>query len=239
LAGVHDQLRKIRDSQAKIEKATNPPLWRKILRSTPVRWGFGLLVLIILAIWGAPLLVQHYFGSGAAATDNAGLPQSKGDSGQLPPGAYDAVVDVYRLPAEGFAPNRTCFIFSSAAAAQFGHAFGTTTCEAAITKITAQITDRNAYSQVQPGSYLPPVSGSMVTVSSCDFPVTGGPRLGTFTVTKQNQGWEITGYQPQQPCPAPSGSATPTSGAATATTTQGVPTEAPIPTGGFSGIPTG
>ncbi len=245
LAGVRSQLAEIRASQAKIEKVTNPPLWRKILRSTPVRWAAGLLILVILAVWGVPALIQHYFGSGndPGSTDNAGLPQSKGDSGQLPTGPYDAVLDVYRLPAEGFPPSRTCYIFSTSAAAKFALAFGAKTCEDAVTGITARITDQDAYTQLAPGDYLPPVSGSTVTVSSCDFPVTGGPRLGTFTVTRQDQGWEITDYAAQGPCAAPAGSATPTSGATTPGTTPptapGPPSEAPIPTGGFSGIPTG
>jgi hypothetical protein len=237
LTGVRHQLQKIQDSQAKIEKVTNPPLWRKILRGTPFRWAVGILILIVLAVWGVPALVEHYFGSDAAAhTNGAGKPDTPGDSGQLPTGPYDAVVDVYRLPAEGFAPSRTCFIFSAAAKKSFAQAFDVPTCEAAITKIASQITDRDAYAEPDL-TRLPVPAGTTITVSSCDFTVTGGPRLGAFTVTKQEQGWEITGYEGPLPCPATTPPTGPTTGSAQTTTPTGPATEPAIPTGDFSGIP--
>jgi hypothetical protein len=235
LAGVRDQLHKIQHSQAKIERVTNPPLWRKILRSTPVRWAMGILLLIILAVWGVPALIQHYFGSNVDQhTNGAGKPSSIGVSGLLPGAPYDTVAAVYLLPAQGSPASRTCLLFSPTAAKTFAQAFGAASCEAAVGKITAQITDRNAYATPDM-SMLPNPTGDTVTVSSCAFDVTGGPRLGTFTVTKQEDGWLVTGYQAQQPCT----SSVPTTGPGqpTATTTPGLPTEQPIPTGGFSGIP--
>lgn len=237
LAGMRHQLHQIQHSQTKIEKATNPPLWRKILRSTPLRWAVGLLVLILVAVWGVPALIQHYFGSGVSAhTNGAGKPTSIGSSGQLPTAPYDAIAAVYLLPAQGSPASRTCLLFSPAAAKSFTQAFGATSCEAAVGKITAQITDRNAYSDPDM-SMLPTPAGNTVTVSSCQFTVIGGPRLGTFTVRRQEDGWLITGYQAQQPCPVPTSTPSTTGPGRPAPTTQGVPTESTIPTGGFSGIP--
>jgi hypothetical protein len=85
---------------------------------------------------------------------------------------------------------------------------------------------------------VPEPTGQSAVISSCDLIVSGGPRLGTFTVTKQDQGWEITGYAAQQPCPT----ATPTTTGPVApapTTTPGIPTEPGIPTNGDTGIPIG
>jgi hypothetical protein len=237
LAGVRHQLKQIQDSQAKIEKVTNPPLWRKILRSTPVRWAVGILLLIIVGTVGVPLLIQHYFGSDSAAhTNGAGKPNSAGESGQLV-GPLDSVVDVYVLPAEGQPPSRVCFMFSAAAKRDFAQTFGAPSCEGAISKIEPQITDRTAYAETSAAN-VPEPTGQSAVISSCDLIVSGGPRLGTFTVTKQDQGWEITGYAAQQPCPT----ATPTTTGPVApapTTTPGIPTEPGIPTNGDTGIPIG
>jgi hypothetical protein len=202
LAAVRTQLQQLQDSQAKIERATNPPLWRKILRSTPLRWAVGLLVLILIAIWGVPALIQHYVGGGGTPTNNAGKPTSIQDSGQLPGAPYDAIADVYLFPAEGLAPDKSCLLFSAGAAKSFAQAFGTSSCPAAFINIAGQITDKDTYSDPDM-SMLPVATGTTITVSSCDFDVEGGPRLGTFTVTRVAKGWQITSYQAQQACPAP------------------------------------
>ena len=202
LGQVQAQLNQIQQSQAKIERATNPPLWRKILRSTPFRWAVGLLVLIMVAIWGVPALVEHYVGGdNAAHNNNAGKPTGVGDSGLLADSSYDAIMDAYLFATDPYnkTPDRSCLIFSPGAQKSFAQAFGVPTCPAAFAKITGQITDQGAYSQPDM-SMLPVVSGDSVTVNSCAFKVTGGPRLGTFTVTKEDKGWWITSYQAQQPC---------------------------------------
>ena len=124
---------------------------------------------------------------------------SNGVSGQLPQTPLDAVVDVYLLSATGVPGNQICFIFSPSAGAEFAKAFGVGTCTAAIGKIRPQITDASAYASTSPAN-VPQLGARTVTVSSCNLAVSGGPLLGTFTVSKQDQGWEITGYQAQQPC---------------------------------------
>lgn len=201
LAVVQAQLHEMRQSQAKIERATNPPLWRKILRSTPFRWAIGLLVIVLIAIWGVPALVQHYVGGGNDQhTNTAGKPTSIQQSGQLAGAPYDAVADVYLFPAEGLSPDKSCLTFSASAAKSFAQAFGTSSCVAAFTKIAGEITDKDAYSDPDTSKLPTNPTGNTVTVDSCDLGVTGGPRLGTFTVTHVDKGWEITGYQPQRTC---------------------------------------
>jgi hypothetical protein len=204
LAGVQQQLTQIQQSQAKIERATNPPLWRKILRSTPFRWAVGLLVIVLIAIWGVPALVQHYVGGdNDQHTNTAGKPTSIQQSGQLAGAPYDAVADIYLFPAEGMTPDKSCLTFSASAAKSFAQAFSTSSCPAAFTKIASMITDKDAYSDPDTSKLPTSPTGDTVTVDSCDLGVTGGPRLGTFTVTHVDKGWLITGYQAQQPCPAP------------------------------------
>jgi hypothetical protein len=204
LGQVQQQLHEIRQSQAKIERATNPPLWRKILRSTPFRWAVGLLVIALIAIWGVPALVQHYVGGGTDQhTNPAGKPISIQQSGQLAGAPYDAVADIYLFPAEGLAPDKSCLTFTASAAKSFAQAFGTSSCVAAFTKIASEITDKDAYSDPDTSRLPSNPTGNTVTVDSCDLGVSGGPRLGTFTVTHVEKGWQITGYQAQQPCPAP------------------------------------
>ena len=159
---------------------------------------------MLIAIWGVPALVQHYVGGGSTQqTNSAGKPTSITDSGQLAGAPYDAVADVYLFPAEGLSPDKSCLTFSPSARTSFAQAFGTSSCAAAFTKIASQITDKDAYSDPDTSKLPTNPTGNTVTVDSCDLGVTGGPRLGTFTVTHVEKGWEITGYQAQQPCPTP------------------------------------
>jgi hypothetical protein len=205
LAGVQQQLNQIQQSQAKIERATNPPLWRKILRSTPFRWAVGLLVIVLIAIWGVPALVQHYVGGDNhdQNTNNVGLPTSIEGSGQLASSPYDAATDIYLFLGEGQSAHNACLTFSASARQSFAQAFGTASCDAAYTKIAGQITDKNAYSEPDISQLPPSPTGTTITVDPCLLGVTGGPRLGEFTVTQvPNKDWLISGYQAKT-CPAP------------------------------------
>jgi hypothetical protein len=211
LSGMQQQLAELTASQARIERVTNPPTWQKILRNKWLHRLLWLVIIILLATWGVPKLVHHYFGG---ETDTSGgsaaLPLPKEQSGELPEHAHDAVYDVYLFIA-GNHPVQACFPFSNTAAVQFANAAGTgNDCQKAVTQLHSQLTNANAYANTSL-SQLPIVQGTTVVVSSCDFDVTGGPRLGTFTVTQQSQGWEITDYAAPAPCPPP------TSGTSTST----------------------
>jgi hypothetical protein len=197
----------MRQQLARIERVTNPPTWQKVLRNKWLHRLVWLVALIVLATWGVPALIHHYFGNSDSGTGPAALPLPKGQSGVLPEGPHQAVADVYMFIAEN-QPTDACLIFSGPAGRQFAATFGTRTCEQAATMLYGQVTDKATYGSplLTP---LPSPQGATMIISSCSFAVSGGPRLGTFTVTQQNQGWEITGYAAgPTPCPA---SAPPTS----------------------------
>lgn len=201
------QLSDMRQQLARIERVTNPPTWQKILRNKWLHRLVWLVVLIVVATWGVPTLVEHYFGNhDADSTGPAALPLPKGQSGVLPEGPHQAVADVYMFVAEN-QPTAACLIFSTAAAGQFATHNDAATCPAAVTALSGQVTDRADYGQPDL-TILPSPQGNTMTISSCSFTVSGGPRLGTFVLTKQEQGWEITAYDGAAPCPA---SAPPTS----------------------------
>ncbi|HEY4460343.1 MAG TPA: hypothetical protein VGN81_38895 [Pseudonocardiaceae bacterium] len=165
------------------------------------RWQLNLIaagaVLMIsgcaVTVTVSPVDVQH--------TSSAAKPTSIQQSGQLPATPYDAVAVIYLFPAEGIAPDKSCLIFTASAAKSFGQAFGASSCAAAFTKIASQITDKDAYSEPDTSRLPSNPTGNTITVDSCDLGVTGGPRLGTFTVTHLEKGWQITGYQAQRTCP--------------------------------------
>jgi hypothetical protein len=214
LSGMQQQLAELTASQARIERVTNPPLWQKILRNKWLHRLIWLVIIVLLATWGVPKLIHHYFGNDDNGTGgSAALPLPKEQSGVLPGGPHDAVADVY-LFVGGNHTTQACLIFSTAAAAKFAAAAGAPNCPAAVTALHGQVTDAAAYEAPQLTQLPSPQGGEMV-ISSCEFDVAGGPRLGTFTVTQQSQGWEITDYTGPAPCPPPpsdtSGSTPPTS----------------------------
>lgn len=209
LAGVRQHLAELSATQGQINRTLNPPTWQKVLRNKWLHRLVWLIVIVVLATWGVPKLIHHYFGTSDAAGGgpSAALPLPKGQSGVLPQGPHQAVADVYTFIAENY-PTQACFIFSTPAARQFATAAGTSTCAAAVAAIHGQVGDKDAYAEPDL-TPLPSPSGDTMTISSCDFPVTGGPRLGTFTLTKQQQGWEITRYEAPAPCPTPTSASAP------------------------------
>lgn len=209
---LHEQLEGMRRQLARIEKTTNPPWWRKIMRSRWISGLIGAVLLIILAVWGVPALIHHYFG-GDDNTDAsnpsapANLPLPIGQSGELATGPHDAVADVYLFIAQNN-PKYLCGgQMNQQAAQQFAAATGTATCAEAVRSIHASLTDANAYANQQLTQLPPPVGNTMV-IASCQFTVVGGPALGTFTVTKQDKGWQITNYVATASCPATSSGST-------------------------------
>ena len=207
LAGVRQHLAELSASHAQINRTLNPPLWKKILGS---RWLYRLVwlaVIVIIGVWGIPALVQHFLGgAGSGSNPNQSLPKEL--NGTLIDDPKREVVGIYKFVATDD-PVNACHVFSITAANQFASAYGVQTCEKAIDVLSKQVKDKASYQR----PYLDPLPeppGGLMTISSCSFPVVGGPRLGTFTMTQQNAGWEITGYAAQQSCPAPTSSAPPT-----------------------------
>ncbi|HEX5407631.1 MAG TPA: hypothetical protein VFX16_35610 [Pseudonocardiaceae bacterium] len=205
LAGMQQQL-------ARIERVTNPPLWQKILRNKWLHRAVWLVIIVVLATWGLPKLINHYFGGGTdqnpAAPGN--LPLPKNQSRELAQHQDDAVTDVYLFIALK-QPEHACFYFVGAAGQEFANAVGASTCTAAVQKLERQVTD--------PGTYQAPIltaqrdlTSPTMAIRSCDFEIGGGPLLGNFVVTQQpDQTWGITSYSKgPSTCPATTIPAPPT-----------------------------
>lgn len=202
LVGMRQQL-------ARIEKVTNPPTWQKILRNKWLHRAIWLVIVLALASWGVPKLIQHYFGGGdqQSTTGPANLPAPIGQSGALPQGPHDAVQEVYLFVGDDN-PSYQRFLcadlFTPAAARQFGAAHaGGGTCVQAMNRLHAQVKPGAGDTYGSPDlTQLPNPTGSSMVISSCDFTVTDGPVLGTFTVVRQNSGWQIVNYAPPVACPS-------------------------------------
>jgi hypothetical protein len=202
LAGMRQQL-------ARIEKVTNPPTWQKILRNKWLHRALWLVIIVALASWGVPKVIQHYLGGGdqQTTTGPANLPAPIGQSGALPTGPHDAVQEVYLFVGDNN-PSYQRFLcsdlFTPTAARQFGaaHADGGT-CVQAMDRLHAQVKPGAGDTYGMPDlTQLPAPQGTSMVISSCDFTVTDGPMLGTFTVVQQDKGWQIVNYAPPTACPS-------------------------------------
>jgi hypothetical protein len=201
-AELERQFAQLHQRLARIDSAVNPPVWRKVLRSGWLHRIVWLVVVALIAIFGIPLLIEHLFGSHNPTTPGSDLPPPSKEQkvGQLPDGAHEAVYDVYMWVADNDSFD-ACNAFNSTTKADFVRAVGALDCQHAIDALHNQVSDPTDYGNPNLRD-LPAPAGSTMTISSCDFTVTGGPRLGTFTVTHVETGWEITGYRAQQPCPS-------------------------------------
>lgn len=207
LAGVRQHLAELSAAQTQINRTINPPRWKKILRSRWVHRLAWLAVIVIIVVWGVPILIDHVFNSPGRNTA-----QNPDVNRTLEANPTNLVFDVYQSvasPDQKDARGAACHLFNQAAADQFSAVFHTSRCEDAITKLHTQVTDSNAYPPSEVNQMHVP-SGSTMVISSCSFPVTGGPRLGTFITTQlSDKNWQITGYTRQEPCPAPTSASAP------------------------------
>lgn len=114
----------------------------------------------------------------------------------LPTTPKDTVRAVYHYLAAK-QPPVACALFDPAGAAQFAGDFKAKDCESAMRDLAAKVTD--------PASYGNPkftedalISDASASVSSCTitWPGAAGPKLGAFSLTRQqNGGWIISGHQ--------------------------------------------
>ena len=212
LAGVRQHLAELSVAQTQINRTLNPPLWQKILRNKWLHRAAWLVIIVIIATWGVPVLVQHFFGdNGSSANESPFKPKT--ENGLLPPDPKREVAAMYKFVARNDTGNG-CFVFSAPAAAEFARAWGVSTCAQAINTLAAQVKDPDPYALTDLSLIQEPRYATTMTISSCSYAVVGGPRLGTFTMTRQDTGWLITGYaRPEPSCPTPTttASAPPTS----------------------------
>jgi hypothetical protein len=210
---LESQLDGMRQQLSRIERVTNPPTWQKILRNKWLHRLVWLVVIIVLALYGVPKLVHHYFGGNTEPGGAAALhPGEIQGSGRLATNPKDGVAAVYHIVAET-PPDQACLEFSVAARAAFAQDLGAPTCLQAVRDVHAKLDTSgiNAYSFVQiPDSALVQ-SGTSAEVSSCAMVLDSGPRLGLFTLTEDSSDeWLITGHSNEpDPCPTPTTSAVP------------------------------
>jgi hypothetical protein len=204
LAGVRQHLAELSATQTQIHRTLNPPPWKKILRNSWLHRAVLLAMIAILVAWGVPTLVQHYFGS-SHTTSSPFQPKTQFPSG-LPPDPLVQVASMYKWVARDDAVN-ACYQFSPAAARQFSQYWAGvsgSTCAQATHKLFKMVTNPDVYGYPDLSQVNEPPHATRMTISSCSYVVTDGPRLGTFTTTKQVAGWEITDYQGPTQCPSES-----------------------------------
>jgi hypothetical protein len=211
LAGVSQQLTELSASQRRVERVVNPPLWKKILRSRPVRWVFALIILAIIGIWGVPALVHYYIGGSDSASSGSNPTRAAVTSL-----SHDHPFGTIAHIVEGIGPGNgteTCQeYFDAAGQNAFAAAVGADNCADAILKLHPQVTSQDAYENPvfsQDVLQLPQVPGpgqpQTVTISNCSVQYNGGPPLGTFTLrySAQQQGWLVNGYASPTRCAPP------------------------------------
>ncbi|WAL65175.1 hypothetical protein ORV05_30360 [Amycolatopsis cynarae] len=183
------------------------PRWAKRLAGKVLS---AILFLIVLAI-GGKLAYDHFFPPPkedlpAAITGGGTYHANKILSAE----PYEAVRKVYQQIAQN-RPDLACGYFDIPVQQKFALDLGAADCRDAVGRLKAQVTDVNAYAESLP-SYLSGNPGATtLTIDSCDFPITGGPALGVFTVSKVDKGqWLITDHRPGPArCPSPTVSGTP------------------------------
>ncbi len=123
---------------------------------------------------------------------------------------YEAVRQVYDAIAQEDQQSgqplvdHACGRFREDVQQQFAENMGYRDCRVAVLELHEQVTQVNDYAESMPSSGFEQPLGDTLRISSCDFPIVGGPNLGAFTVSKVEKGqWLITGHQAEPtPCPA-------------------------------------
>ena len=194
-----------------------------ILRTGPWEWALAISLAVLLAgitqwpRWhllavGGALVIVSTTGyvitqlqvSAAEEAQRDARSNLEASSLQLEePGAVVRAV-MRRIASEPTVPDsaaRACAYLTDAARAQFAASVEAPDCLAAVSRLSAGVTDRNRYAEpVVPPSAVVVTAGS-ATVDACratwapgDPP---GPALGRFTLSQlagPGRGWQVTGY---------------------------------------------
>jgi hypothetical protein len=158
--------------------------------------------IVILAVLGGG---QYYLSNIFAPADTGS--GSSGGSGGTAPGAGQplkgaanpsyAVVSAYTAVAAN-EPDLVCHdVLGGIGGVHFAKDFDATSCDDAIHKAFAKVTDRNAYGGVTvPPGAVHNTGSSSATVYSCAMSITGGASLGTFLLSNTANGWIVVDHQP-------------------------------------------
>lgn len=249
LAGMSQQLAALTASQERVERVVNPPMWRKVLRNKWLHRLVGLVVVVVLGVWGLPLLISNLFGgNGGASSGGNPHPGSLEEKHVYTQGALQTVFYTYLAigndnPANNDYAKQMCLVFGTAARKNFADAAGipaggtqASRCEQAVAELHAKVTPGSDYGNAQPNLLdlaEPRANQNVVAYSSCPvqadtsaqsvttpagvpvlstFRVSGGPALGTFTLTRgSGNEWYVSDYSAQPVCAATTPTASPTS----------------------------
>ncbi len=181
------------------------PKWVTWLGKKVLAWVLALVILGVAGTW----LYNHFFPNDAGKS-SAQLAQEGGGKYHtnhvFSTNPYEAVRMVYHNVAQGRVDD-ACGRFQNEGqrdvqtqfaqdiAQTFRQNAAQTDCKKAVEFLATQVTNKNDYAESLPSSISEPLPGDTVTIDSCTFPVTGGPALGVFTVSKVEKGqWLITGH---------------------------------------------
>ncbi|MER5393135.1 hypothetical protein [Saccharopolyspora sp. NPDC002686] len=178
---------------AKPAEKPEKPWWKKalgLLRFKFVRRLIYLLVLLLLLNYA----YDYYFGSSNSSEPvNPGQPPVRPVPRKAPTPEY-ALFDVYNF-LRGDDPALACGSFDSAGANGFAVANQAPDCATAAQKVHDQITDGNAYANPKIGYDAIDMTGREAVVHGCRIQAKGGPQLGSFKLTQQQDGgWAISAY---------------------------------------------
>ncbi|WP_460397943.1 hypothetical protein [Actinophytocola sediminis] len=165
-------------------------------------------VIVALLLIGAGYFAIDYFFGGPPSQPPASQigGQKTKDRLLFEKNPRSAVRRVYENIAMGDQPG-TCDRFTEDARAQFTAAFPALgdSCESVVDGLKAQVTEgmKDEYANPWIPAAAAAPTGDTATVSSCEFDVTGGPRLGRFTLGviegSLDGQWIVTGYE-QENC---------------------------------------
>ncbi|MEV6230203.1 hypothetical protein AB0L88_20345 [Saccharopolyspora shandongensis] len=171
--------------------------WKRalgLLRYKLVRRLIYLLLALLLLNYLYNSLMTSWFGStgGDTGTGTGGIPADSVPMKARTPA--DAVLDVYNL-LRGDDPTKTCALFDDTGKAGFASAHQAPDCATATRQLHEQITNPGPYANPDLEDNAVTIADQEAQVLGCRVHVTGGPRLGTFKLTKQpDGGWAISAY---------------------------------------------
>lgn len=169
--------------------------------------------IVVLLLIGAGYLAIDYFAGGPPARTggSSGRGNKTDDRLLFEKNPRSAVRRVYENIAMGD-QRGTCDRFTPDARAQFTDAFASLgdSCESVVDGLKAQVVEgmKNEYAEPVIPAAAARATGKTATVSSCAFDVTGGPRLGLFTLGviegSVDGQWIVTGYETETCATEPS-----------------------------------
>ncbi|MEB3368698.1 hypothetical protein [Saccharopolyspora mangrovi] len=175
--------------------APENPWWKKALGALRHKWVRRILYALI-ALLLLNLAYDHYFGdsggsSGGSGTGGSAPIDAVPMTAQNPQQAIRSVYNYLRADP----PEQACALFDAEGKRGFASAHGAPDCAAAARSVHDQITDPNAYANPKFAHDAIVEAGPEAQVQGCRLQVGGGPRLGTFKLTRTPQGgWTISAY---------------------------------------------